>query len=440
MNIEKLIKVVKLTKHTSVGDSPASDIVREIKSKYPQVKITFESKKSNTSERVTELYFKNYPGEGSTGLDNDPRTKQEENWRSFLKYLRNKYISGKGRSFIAPKRIKIYEPLKDSVKTKDSDKLKQMAYKFAQMGNYFDRANSANSRRILAKEDTQKYTEFYNYGLQVYQQLKNEVESMKRNDISSKPYTRSFDNDTLNLLKDGADRLYWIANDMRDGKGDALSKKIRDLIKEYKNTAYDSVKDGWMNVRGTTRQGYEVRAIYTGKSGRLYAVIYRPGTKDFVVAAGYNQQRGDWDQGYYDYKSEEEARKFAEKHAKQMYDSVKDVPDKKYRIGQRVLYKGKNTEITKIEYDPKYGYDLLIVNPFYDGRKGYDHIWVGEDVKVLDSVKDEVVSYKGYKIEKAIYLHDEEVGYPYVITKNGIIQSGANSIDEAKKKIDELLG
>lgn len=124
----------------------------------------------------------------------------------------------------------------------DSDKLKQMAYKFAQMGNYFDRANSARSREILGKEDDQKYAEFYNYGLQVLAQLKQEVESMKRNDISSKPYTRSFDNDTLNLLRDAASRLYWIASDMRDRKGDALSKKIQDLIKEYKNTAYDSVK------------------------------------------------------------------------------------------------------------------------------------------------------------------------------------------------------
>lgn len=171
----------------------------------------------------------------------------------------------------------------------------------------------------------------------------------------------------------------------------AVTKKLKTFEGKtiYENKSYfDSVKDGWINVRGTTRQGYEVRAIYNGKSGRLYAVIYRPGTKDFLVAVGYNQQRGDWDQGYYDYKSEEEARKFAEKHAKQMYDSMKDAPTNKYRVGQRVLYKGKNTEITKIEYDPKYGYDLLIVNPFYDGRKGYDHIWVGEDVKVLDSVKD----------------------------------------------------
>ena len=99
--------------------------------------------------------------------------------------------------------------------------------------------------------------------------------------------------------------------------------RVINAIRATKGSKYmkDTIKDGWINVRGTTSQGYEVHAIYNGKSGRLYAVIYRPRTNDYLVAAGYNQQRGDWDQGYYDFKSEEDARKFAEKHARQMGDS-----------------------------------------------------------------------------------------------------------------------
>ena len=130
-----------------------------------------------------------------------------------------------------------------AVKAKDSNKLKQMAYKFAQMGNYFDRANSAQSRSILAKEDDKKYPEFYSYALQVYQQLKNEVEGMKKASPTAKPYSYVFDNETLKLLIDGTNRLYWAAEDRRDKKGEILSKKINAFVKEYKNTAYDSVKD-----------------------------------------------------------------------------------------------------------------------------------------------------------------------------------------------------
>lgn len=139
------------------------------------------------------------------------------------------------------KLIKVVKLTKHT-RVEDSDKLKQMTYKFAQMGNYFDRANSLNSRQILSKEDDQKYTEFYNYGLQVFAQLKQEVEGIKKSTNPKKDYSYSFDNETLNLLKDGTSRLSSIAQDRRDAKGKALANKISDLIREYKRGAYDSVK------------------------------------------------------------------------------------------------------------------------------------------------------------------------------------------------------
>ena len=50
------------------------------------------------------------------------------------------------------------------------------------------------------------------------------------------------------------------------------------------------------------------------------------------------------------------------------------------------------------------------------------------------------MNYKSYEISEVIYLHDEEPGYKYAITKNNRICGGANSIEEAKERIDDERG
>jgi len=72
------------------------------------------------------------------------------------------------------------------------------------------------------------------------------------------------------------------------------------------------------------------------------------------------------------------------------------------------------------------------------GDKNSQLIFGKNEVKVMDSVNDSVL-YKGYKIDEHVYLHNEEKGFKYEITKNGIIVGGANSLDEAKAKIDKGL-
>ena len=47
------------------------------------------------------------------------------------------------------------------------------------------------------------------------------------------------------------------------------------------------------------------------------------------------------------------------------------------------------------------------------------------------------MNYKGYVIEKAVYLHDEESAAKYFIVEDGIIVAGAGSVSEAKKRIDD---
>lgn len=140
---------------------------------------------------------------------------------------------------------------------KDSDTLKNLAYKFAQMGNYFDRANSVNSKKILGKEDDKKIAEFYNLGLQVYKQLEQEVDYLKNNKRTNSNRDYGFLSETVRLLKDGSDELYWNG----DKKCELLSNKINNLLYEYeKHTYRDSkIKDSkkytitfWVRVPGNT--------------------------------------------------------------------------------------------------------------------------------------------------------------------------------------------
>lgn len=58
---------------------------------------------TSTSDQrhFTNLTFFNYPGEGATGFDNDPRTKQRINWYNFLKHIYTQYT---GRQYTAPAR------------------------------------------------------------------------------------------------------------------------------------------------------------------------------------------------------------------------------------------------------------------------------------------------------------------------------------------------
>lgn len=174
--------------------------------------------------------------------------------------VREDFETWKKYKKIKTRDVDTYEEVTEDLEKelKDSDTLKNLAYKFAQMGNYFDRANSVNSRKILGKEDDEKIAEFYKLGLQVYKQLEQEVDYLKNNKEPLKS-SLSFwrDNETVNLLVDGAERLIWIPNP----KCEALGNKIRNLIKDYKKYNYkdSKVKDSkkytitfWVRLPGNT--------------------------------------------------------------------------------------------------------------------------------------------------------------------------------------------
>lgn len=161
-------------------------------------------------------------------------------------------------------------------------------------------------------------------------------------------------------------------------------ESIHDAIAYLKDS---KLKDGWINTRSTTSQGYVVQAIYNGLSGRLYAVIYRPRTNDYLVAAGYNQKRGDWDQGYYDFKTEQEARKFAEKHAKRMGDSkVKDEPDMETNSGKQEYYLQQIMAALEVISSRKWNYRGTKVNV---DNNNITLIATSEGIKITNAKTDE---------------------------------------------------
>lgn len=184
--------------------------------------------------------------------------KEYDNYSDYM--VREDFETWKKYKKIKTRDIDTYEEVTEGLEKelKDSDTLKNLAYKFAQMGNYFDRANSANSRKILGKEDDEKIAEFYKLGLEVYKQLEQEVNYLKNNKEpreSSLSFWR--DNETVDLLVDGAERLIWIPNP----KCKALGNKIRNLIKDYKKYNYkdSKIKDSkkytitfWVRVPGNT--------------------------------------------------------------------------------------------------------------------------------------------------------------------------------------------
>lgn len=218
--------------------------------------IVFEGAKFNIKDSVEDGALK---GIHLKKIRNTLRNEDEDLVEDFLDYMdtrpdlvkeyddysdymvREDFETWKKYKKIKARDVDTYEEVTEDLEKelRDSDTLKNLAYKFAQMGNYFDRANSANSREILGKEDNEKIAEFYKLGLEVYKQLEQEVNYLKNNKEPRKsPLSFLERNETVDLLLDGAERLVWVNN----SKCEALGNKIRNLIKDYKKYNYKDSK------------------------------------------------------------------------------------------------------------------------------------------------------------------------------------------------------
>ena len=136
--------------------------------------------------------------------------------------------------------------------------------------------------------------------------------------------------------------------------------------------------------------------------------------------------------GLDEYKRLREAAEKRKKEILAMHDSTNDS-----LVGKKVKIKSPDSWANG-EWGIVFSEDGDDVFVGIAGDKNSQLIFSKSEVKVMDSINDSVL-YKGYKIDEHIYLHNEEKGFKYEITKNGIIVGGANSLDEAKLKIDRGL-
>lgn len=159
---------------------------------------------------------------------------------------------------------------------RDSSKLYELAYKLGQLANYFDRANSVQSRNILGKEDETKKAEFFNLGMQTYNQLKFEVEQMRKagNEESDTFFKH---NDIVDLLDDASSRMFWLGGP----KFKTLHEKLEPLIRDYerlvKNKKRYDAKTKDYAVTATRREGTDkiVYALQSDVDKNLYFYIGR---------------------------------------------------------------------------------------------------------------------------------------------------------------------
>lgn len=147
---------------------------------------------------------------------------------------------------------------------KDSDLLKQMAYKLADMASYFDRANAPHSRNQFQQQEYEKkLTETYTYGLKVYEQLKKEINAMNSSNSIGKGGWRN--TETVDLLKDAGHNIYWAAGDVYPRKShiQTFGRKLEDLANEYQQKLDDLYSEYIRNQRNQRNDSEEVEDLAT---------------------------------------------------------------------------------------------------------------------------------------------------------------------------------
>lgn len=64
-----------------------------------------------------------------------------------------------------------------------------------------------------------------------------------------------------------------------------------------------------------TRAGHKiVKKGWARKTGRYYIIFYREINKDYNIGLNYNEFNGEWGQGVYDFKTQEEAQEWIKKN------------------------------------------------------------------------------------------------------------------------------
>lgn len=150
---------------------------------------------------------------------------------------------------------------------------------------------------------------------------------------------------------------------------DEFIDTVRDALDSNGFIRYDRVEDSWsnyINITGLNRESYDEI-----EGWRLFD---DSAWSDYID--GLNDEYGDPD----DYEDDdgEGGDDFEESF------QLRECPGL-YSVGDKVKYKGRVTTIVKVENDPQYGVDYLIVNPDYDGTDSrYENIWVADNIDPVE--------------------------------------------------------
>lgn len=170
--------------------------------------------------------------------------------------------------------------------------------------------------------------------------------------------------------------------------------------------------DSSLTITGLTRDGYE-QILEWNRRDHIW--------QDYIEQL--NDEYGDPYEDDDDYEDDEDIEESL------VGDKIKS---ESFVAGQKVKYKGKETTIKSVEHDDKYGYDLLITNPDWDGKNPkYRCIWVGDKVeRINEEVVNESNKYRDFEWDQgelyAVVKNDGRyAGYP--CTSHGeAVQMSAN--------------
>lgn len=143
---------------------------------------------------------------------------------------------------------------------------------------------------------------------------------------------------------------------------DEFIDRVRDTLDGNWSIKYDSVEDGWsgyINITGLDKESYDELESWEMWEDSFWS--------DYIDEL--NDEYGDpWDEDDEDKDDD-------------IDESLETNSNTNFKVGDKVKYHGQVTTIVKVENDPTYGVDYLIVNPHYDGTDSrYENIWVGNMV------------------------------------------------------------
>lgn len=358
---------------------------------YVKIKYYYVSasgKKSGTSEASTYDFWKMLTDESLTGDSIDDEKCTESQLRSAK--LGTK-VTHQGKTF-----IKTDDPDLPWHNVDDRNH-KMSAYALAQMNGG---CTLADAELELPEEEDSEFRYYDAYGQEIHVvswdgrnqfMVIHKGKEMMMNRRDAEYYLDRQGARFSKVIRDTVNDSYYTESDKKDKQ--FVKEALSEMRRYVNNWSFMSAKEK-RNIGSLSElkaRIKELEQVQDSVKDAIFEICYINNVDIRIMMQAKSEEdarRKFWNQyGAYYIKSIKKIRDSdtQEEVTKGMKKNLKNFKDAKYRVGQTVIYRGEKSKIVKIEHDDKYGYDLLIVNPFYknDGKSD-DMIWVGENVKTID--------------------------------------------------------